>query len=83
VLEDAELLPRQGQRRTVPTGTVTSPVDHEVTALNERRRSRPAPGQRANPRDELMKREGLPEVVISTEFKTVDAIIDGARCGEH
>jgi hypothetical protein len=39
--------------------------------------------ERSDPRDKLGEREGLGQVIVGTEAKTVDAVVDRAGGGQH
>src|SRR6266571_1070106 len=85
-LEDEDVVGRQVKRSVRaggghPAEVEAEPADHDLAGL--RRTILGAAHQRAYPRQQLPKREGLGEIVVGSQFQTDDAVHDLALGGQH
>ena len=74
-VSDSSRPARVARRRA--RSSVRSPSDQE------RRPGRRAAGERLHPRDQLLERERLGQVVVGAEVQALDAIADRRRGGQH
>ena len=83
-LQQGKLLRGQVDGLLAPPCLQGRSIQAKVSHLqNHRPFDRPAPCQRANPRDQLDERKRLHQVVVGTRVQPGDAVVDGVTGGQH
>jgi hypothetical protein len=84
VLEHVELQRGELDEALAAPDLVRGDIHDEIGAAEQLTAAWLAPAkERAHPREELVEREGLGEIVIGAGVESGDAVGDGVACGEH